>query len=132
MKRQLLALGGTLLALGLPACSIPGPSQRTVQSADAICAQDTPDVGYGNGFFVGTTVSAWQNDPNLTAAGYTGACLYADGTANPPLGLSGYICLDDNRAALFGGVTDSTGADAECQTIQGVGDNYTIIHATRQ
>jgi hypothetical protein len=131
-KPQLVAFGGALLMLGLTACGSNGMNPPKVQSADAICAQDFPDVGRGNGFFVGTSLAAWQIEPNLTSAKYTGFCMYPDGSAKPPLDLSGYICLDTSRHALFGGVTDSTGADAECKTIQQVGDSYTMIHATRQ
>lgn len=130
VSRVLATLGGLIILIVLSACSINPPLPPTPQSADDICAADLPDIGMGDGFYVGTTSSLWQNDPNLTAAGYTGACLYADPGA-PGLGLSGYICLDDSRYALFGLVTDFAAADTECQTIHSVHDSYTLIHATR-
>jgi hypothetical protein len=130
LVRMLATLGGLIMLISLSACSINGQQQIVPKSADDICAADLPDVGLGDGFYVGTTSSLWQNDPNLTAAGYTGACLYADPSA-PGLGLSGYICLDESQYALFGLVTDFAGADTECQTIQSVHHSYTLIHATR-
>jgi hypothetical protein len=117
-----------MLSLGAATCALNPPP--AVQSADDICAA-LPDTGFGEAFFVGTTLSIYQVNPPLTSAGYTGFCMYADDTANPALALSGYIALDDTHYALFGGVSDSSGADHQCQLIQQSGDSCTIVHATR-
>jgi hypothetical protein len=117
------------MLLGAATCDL-NPA-RAVQSADDICAA-LPITSFGEAFFVGTPLAIYQLNPPLSSAGYTGFCMYADGSANPALALSGYIALDDTRYLLMGGVSDSSGADNQCQLIQQSGDSCTIVHATRK